>query len=552
MVKRGAAQPRPAFLFAIIMQMFNLFSKKSESEQLSNDKNTTPKQKLVLTENTAGGKTNLAMTQGAKLQTHKSDKNAPQGIDLAVANKQESLRAQSESKTQTNTEDNKSVAKANKAQNMPSLVASGDSFAANARFTAPHTFASDAQGKNNTNPPSQNHSEDTARVISEHKPQVVSMMSAIEKSAGVKERKKWQDKLNARRTFVQPQYKKKDSPEYYLHKQEESSQAPGIKAKNEANSQASPVRQNKQAPKGTVITKRTGTVRTFKGDLQRLMQNEKLSLTKIVAIESDKRKYVKQKEAQKKESSYSWFAIFILSASIVLTLALFAYAVYLNNRPDTSKSRIDALATGGQNSNVQDLIFIENKTKIDISGKNRIYILRVLQAARDSKRVNATLGSITEFELVKKIGDVFIKLSAKDFLRIIFPKAPDTFVASLDPNYMLGVHAVSKSIRKPFVILKTNSYHYAFAAMLSWEKTMVDDMGIFMDAYYRKDITGYLDEKPRFKDASLKNYSVRVLYSSDGKVRILYGFIGEDTLVITNSPKTFLEIANRLAIEQGQ
>ncbi len=382
-------------------------------------------------------------------------------------------------------------------------------------------------------------------------PVSITMLSAIEQKAGKNTADKWKKKLDTKKANLNMPQPKKGTPEFYLEKQEKQGQSKKqIKNASQDSALIKTAKKDILKPKGAVITKRTGTVRTFKSDLQSLMQNEKLSLTKIVAIESDKRRYTKTKLKKKTEGRYSIMASTVLLVAIVLTGSLFAYAVYLQNKSGDS-SQIDTLADNQSSSLSNDLLFIEDKTRIDISGKTRIYIIRVLQAARDSKSINSMAGNVVEFELVKKLGNLYKKISARDFLKMVYPNAPDTFVESIKPTYMTGVH-VSKNGRDPFIIFTTDSYQYAFAAMLNWEKTMVDNIGVFLASPYRNDFTGYLSDKPKFKDASLKNYSVRVLYSASGKVVLLYGFLYQDTIIITDNPKTFLELANRINIERNR
>ncbi len=369
------------------------------------------------------------------------------------------------------------------------------------------------------------------------KAHVVTMLSAIEKKAGEKEKQKWLKKLEKEKQALKQNSNTTDpnSPEALLDKQMQSA--------------LSSV-QGPELSKAPVKTHRPLSIRTFKSDLQGLMQEEKLSLTKIVAIESDRRKYSAKAKKVKKDKQYSFFAVAILSLAFIVTTLLLGYAWFLQKQDTEAQSAIDSLVAQ-QESLINPLIFIEDKIRIDISDKPRVYVLRVLQAARDSAKINSTLGNVIEFELVKKYQNSFYKISSKELLSILNPKATELFKESLRSNYMIGVHVDGKG-RQPFVIFDINSYQFVFAEMLKWEKSIEYDSGIFLSPSYKTAYASSFENQEEFKDATLKNYSVRVLYDKKGKVKLLYGFLGQDTLIITSSPKTFLEIAARVAIEKGQ
>ncbi len=397
--------------------------------------------------------------------------------------------------------------------------------------------------KNNTEEKNDVQSLQTTEESVKPKASVMTMLADIESKAGEEEKNKWQKRLEKEKKLIQNKKKIIDpnSPEAILEKQF---------AKNESLRNVANAMSQEKSNQAEVKTYKPLSVRTFKSDLQNLMQKDKLSLTKIVAIESDRRKYNKENQKIKKEKHYSYFAFAILGIAVLLTLSLLSYAAYLQYHSENAPSAIDNLANQ-EVSLLNPLIFIEDKIRIDISDKPRIYILRVLQAARDSGKISTALGNVTEFELVKKYQNKYYKISSKEMLAILNPHADDIFKESLKSQYMIGVHIDDKG-RQSFAIFTINSYQFVFAAMLNWEKTIEQDAGIFLDPKYRTAYASAFDSEETFKDAVLKNYSVRVLYDKNGKIKLLYGFIGQDTLIITSSAKTFLELAARIAVEKGQ
>ncbi len=511
------------FLFVIIQNMFNFHFSKNEKEESALDANESQGKTPELTGERAMSDAGvIAGDLGAKIIEEKLSKESASAKIEPIKVPYNSALKEAQIKHDESLKAFKSAESSNK-----KYVEPNDSIAQTS--TVKEQIATDVNGIG--------HSGVTTTHTGSHKPHVVTMLSAIEAKAGEKEKQKWLKKLKKEEQELKQQEKSTDpnSPEALLDKQMQSELS---------------AMQNLERSKAPVKTHRPLSIRTFKSDLQGLMQEEKLSLTKIVAIESDRRKYSAEAKKIKKDKQYSFFALAILSFAFLVTASLLAYAWLLQRQSSSAPSAIDSLATQ-QESLVNPLIFIEDKIRIDISDKPRIYVLRVLQAARDSKKINATLGNVIEFELVKKYQNSFYKISSKELLSILNPNANELFKESLRSNYMLGVHIDNKG-RQPFVIFDINSYQFVFAEMLKWEKSMEYDAGIFLSPNYKTAYASSFENQEVFKDATLKNYSVRVLYDKDGKVKLLYGFLGQDTLIITSSPKTFLEIAARVAVEKGQ
>jgi len=352
------------------------------------------------------------------------------------------------------------------------------------------------------------------------KASAVSMLDAIEQKAGKEKRQEWEAELKSHNKLIHNENNLKE------RKMADTSPADAIK--------------NKPKP--------IGTVRTLRRDMQDMMLNEKLSLAKMVAIESDRRRNTKDLKRRAAKNKYSMLTVAVLFVAILMTASVFMYAFYIANHDTTVSGEAVVNQNTVKTSLINNLIFIENRIRIDVSNKPNFYILSILAAARESSKISSILGNIIEFELVKKNGSGYARLPIANLIKILNPERTETFASSLsNEEYMLGVHMASDG-RHPFVIFRTHSFKYALTGMLNWEKTLVDDVGRFMIPGYRYDSIKP-DNADKFEDAVLKNYSIRITKYKNGKIKLMYGFIGQDVIVITNSPKTFLEIARRVNIE---
>lgn len=158
-----------------------------------------------------------------------------------------------------------------------------------------------------------------------------------------------------------------------------------------------------------------------------------------------------------------------------------------------------------------------------------------------------------------------IVLPAQEFLTLITPNIPNTLARALQDRYMFGIYNDRQN--QPFLILKLNSFEIGFAEMLNWEKTLQADLKpLFGDiepfVRISNDPNVSEGEEPlsieevvqidtkAFKDAVIRNRDARVIHDPIGNSVFLYAFIDDETLIITTTETTFLEIINRLNTAQ--
>jgi hypothetical protein len=93
------------------------------------------------------------------------------------------------------------------------------------------------------------------------------------------------------------------------------------------------------------------------------------------------------------------------------------------------------------------------------------------------------------------------------------------------------------------MLLNTSDYDNMYAGLLEWEKKMVDDFFTMFDISVSGE-RAYLLAKP-FQDTTIRNIDVRTLLDKDGKTILLYGFVNQNTVIITTTQETFAEIMTR-------
>ena len=284
-----------------------------------------------------------------------------------------------------------------------------------------------------------------------------------------------------------------------------------------------------------------GLIRTFKEDVQDLIKNQKLSMTKIKAIESDAR--VRETPYIERTVHQSSFVSIVFSTFLALGIVVagtWYYTVFLQTTLSSQKT----LAYG--------LLFTEGYEQVDITNK-------VPRAAREAfalvrKRGAFSIGSLIELVPTARVRDeetgdsIPTRASSKELVRALGFRVPALFIETLGPLYMSGLHVGDENI--PFLILTTTSYDHAFSGMLSWEKSIEEDLAPFMSPQATYTPPATAQGSQIFIDTVVRNFDIRILRDETGAIRILYGFADRNTIIITTRVETFLSIAERLRVEK--
>jgi hypothetical protein len=118
----------------------------------------------------------------------------------------------------------------------------------------------------------------------------------------------------------------------------------------------------------------------------------------------------------------------------------------------------------------------------------------------------------------------------KQILATLSPSIPDQLVRSLDTKEFFGTVSSGQ-----FIILKVDSYDYAYAGMLSWETTMNQDLlPLFSDSP--------ASTLSHFEDRIVTNKDARAALDQNGNTLFIYGFYDNNTLVFAKNENTFSQV----------
>jgi hypothetical protein len=288
-------------------------------------------------------------------------------------------------------------------------------------------------------------------------------------------------------------------------------------------------------------TRPEGLLHTFKDDVQDLVKDQKLSMTKIRAIESD---HGREAPLIERSESGRYGALIMFASVIALALVALVGGYYYSTTLQTGKATQSTLAYG--------MFFTEGYEPVDITNKVSRAVREAFAVVR--KRGAFSLGSMIELVPTARVRDAATgelvpqRVGAKDVAHALGIQAPTLFVETLGPLYMVGIHVGDENI--PYLVLSTTAYDYAFSGMLAWESTMEEDLAPFMSPNATYTAPANAQSGNLFVDTVVRNHDIRVLRDDSGTIRLLYGIIDRKTIIITTRVETFLAIAERLQVEK--
>jgi hypothetical protein len=131
-------------------------------------------------------------------------------------------------------------------------------------------------------------------------------------------------------------------------------------------------------------------------------------------------------------------------------------------------------------------------------------------------------------------GEVITFANFRDAMQL---DLPESLTRHLSDNYFFGVYD-SGETRSPFLVIQTNFFDQAWAAMLEWETYMSSDLSILLKTP--------TNNQGVWSDKVLRNRDIRRETDTAGNVTLVYGFINDGTIVITKNEAVFTKVFERL------
>lgn len=278
------------------------------------------------------------------------------------------------------------------------------------------------------------------------------------------------------------------------------------------------------------------TLRTYTSDMADAVRENEISVIKIAVAEQQKN----IAEAEYKKAQGSKLAkFFMFIGALALIAGGVALAYFLLNKKDEATAPTEIV-----NRKIETFISYDEDVFVDMTNATLSSDVTNLLKIESSKAGSPR--SIKALFLTTSASGKPELLSIQKLLSLLKVTAPGPLSRSFGDQYLVGTYTPVKEDEGPklFLIFETNDYNVAYAGMLQWEKSILNDL---FDLF-QVDISGErseLFERP-FKDIIINNRDARILYDTNGTDILYYIFLDKNKIIITSSQEAIKEIIIRL------
>lgn len=268
-------------------------------------------------------------------------------------------------------------------------------------------------------------------------------------------------------------------------------------------------------------------IRTYEGDMAKALAQKKTSSITI-AIAENKRETGTESIATAPAKNYIKPLLMSLASLVLLAGGIFG-GYYLYMKSPFAVPKVIPIPTV-----IPSIIPYDKKVSVNVGEATGDKLIQ--QIFGEFNKNILPQGKILELAIQKNNESDIVDIPATEFIQKTNINIPDMLLRSLTDRWMLGTYAEktdSETGSTPFIALTTDFFQNAFASMLSWEKTLGDDLKM----------------QGQFADKQIRNRDVRIFTNNDGEILFLYSFINKETLIITATESAFIAIIDRIEKE---
>lgn len=276
-------------------------------------------------------------------------------------------------------------------------------------------------------------------------------------------------------------------------------------------------------------------VETYADDMAKAIESGEGGVVRKIIQEQEEKEIVK--ETLSIEGKKNKIFIFSGILLVLLTFSIF-YLIFVFR---------DKVFTTTVEPKFVPMIFLDKTNIVDATGLTK------------EKLVNTVLNQINYSEIQNgEVEGIYLANNKKpigfrEFINNIRGNIPLDKITFLSDNFLLGINDTVNSVssepsKNLFFLLQMRSISDIFPAMKIWENKMFLDLHGFFDIPINVD-NNYLLTKD-FEDGIVQNKNARILKDNDGNIVLMYVFVNDTSILITNSEDTSKEIITRLAYSQ--
>lgn len=275
------------------------------------------------------------------------------------------------------------------------------------------------------------------------------------------------------------------------------------------------------------FAKKIPVIKTYSTDIAETLKTKQGSVLSIAFAEEKKRQQIREvtSPVSKKNLTYIILGILFLGISAFLIGTFF---ISFFEKP-----------TGIlPNRKIPSIISYDFDKHIEISGLSN----STIQESIRKEIKNEFEGKIKRILLYQNINGQQIPLSIRELNEKLELIAPKKLINSLKNDFFSGI-IKTDSGQYPVFIFSINSFDTAFSGMSEWESNMIEAFIFPFDIKAEGD-NEILNRA--FQDKTINNQPSRILIDKTAKIVLVYGFLGNDFVVITSNKDAFSEAISRL------
>ena len=270
--------------------------------------------------------------------------------------------------------------------------------------------------------------------------------------------------------------------------------------------------------------KQNKAVQTYASDMAEVIGEDKAGLLKKIIHQEEERD--REKSALSPESFWTKTT---LAASWVLLLVSFGIILFF-----FVTKKIGTLDVPPQ---FAPMIFADKTDFLEISELKKEEVIQTITSAVLGSEENS--GGVEAIYLTENKNIIGIERFAKILeANFIFPEDK-----KISDNFLMGI--VNNESKDFFILLRVSSLEDVFVSMREWEIKMLTDLGSLFGVSLNANTKDLFTKS--FEDGYIQNKNARVLYDENGNTVIMYVYLRDDSVLVTNSESAAKEVGLRLS-----
>ncbi len=288
------------------------------------------------------------------------------------------------------------------------------------------------------------------------------------------------------------------------------------------------------------ITENIKTIHTYSSDMADAVRMNEASVIKVALAEQKKHE---QEEVYKEAQVTKTSKVFLFLGGLII-IGLAVGGIYFIKKKKEAQNVVTQIT-----KNIESVISYDDQVFIDASGALNVNDIASLIKTETNNELDE--GKVKAIFLTHLVNEKQELLPLSDLFSLIKVTAPASLIRSFNDEYMIGTYKPAGDSRQHlFIVIQTKDYNISYAGMLTWEKTLLDNMF----AIFNIDVTGdnnKLLEKP-WGDIIIDNKDARILTDRRSNEILYYIFADKNSLIITDNKDTIREVTGRLLIKKAK